>query len=52
MSHGDPLVMLIAAIAGVAVTAAVILETAIGFSRGKKLSHSAHSAHDPLRPNK
>ena len=50
--HGDPFVMLLAAIAGVAVFAAIILETAIGFSRGKKLSHAAYSPDDsPGRTN-
>jgi len=50
--HGDPFVMLLAVIAGVAVAAAVILETAIGFSRGRKLSQAAYSDQDPARPAK
>ena len=45
--YGDPFVMLLAAIVGVGITAAIILETAIGFSRGKKLSQAAYSPEDP-----
>ncbi len=50
--HGDPFVMLLAAIVGVAIFAAIILETAIGFSHGKKLSQAAYSNQDPGRPAK
>ena len=46
---GDPFVILLAAIVGVAIAAAIILETAIGFSRGKKLSRDAYASHDPRR---
>jgi len=42
--HGDPFVVLLAVIVGVAVMAAIILETTIGFSRGKKLSRDAYAS--------
>ena len=47
--HGDPFVILLGAVVGVVILAAIVLETAIGFSRGKKLSRDAYASQDAHR---